>query len=176
MGYVRVSTEEKADSGLGLATQRAAAAAEAERRGWTVAAVYEDTLSGKNLDRPGLVIPIPAGSGCPTSPGGKCGAAPGGRPRIRRCGNLTVWEEPSERVVFGQCSRSFCIPYTPSRWGPTNKGMTLPHFGRRLPESRLLSSGQRPGSTRFVHVRNHDHRTWGHDVAALFGGTEEVSS
>ena len=54
VGYVRVSTDEQADSGLGLAAQRAAVASEAEKRGWTLVAVYEDAQSGKSLDRPGL--------------------------------------------------------------------------------------------------------------------------
>lgn len=54
IGYVRVSTDEQADSGLGLAAQRVAITAEAERRGWTLVAVHEDALSGKSLDRPGL--------------------------------------------------------------------------------------------------------------------------
>ena len=54
VGYIRVSTEEQADSGLGLAAQRAAVAAEAEKRGWTLVAVHEDAQSGKSLDRPGL--------------------------------------------------------------------------------------------------------------------------
>jgi DNA invertase Pin-like site-specific DNA recombinase len=54
VGYVRVSTDEQADSGLGLAAQRATVAAEVERRGWTLVAVHEDAQSGKSLDRPGL--------------------------------------------------------------------------------------------------------------------------
>jgi len=50
VGYVRVSTDEQADSGAGLAAQRAAIAAEAERRGWTLLAVHEDAgASGKSL-------------------------------------------------------------------------------------------------------------------------------
>jgi DNA invertase Pin-like site-specific DNA recombinase len=60
VGYVRVSTEEQADSGLGLAAQRAAVAAEAERRGWTLVAVHEDAQSGKSLDRPGLTAALAA--------------------------------------------------------------------------------------------------------------------
>jgi len=60
VGYIRVSTDEQADSGLGLASQRAAVAAEAERRGWALLAVHEDALSGKNLDRPGLAAALAA--------------------------------------------------------------------------------------------------------------------
>lgn len=56
VGYVRVSTEEQADSGAGLAAQRSAIVAECERRGWRLLAVYEDAgVSGKSLaGRPGL--------------------------------------------------------------------------------------------------------------------------
>ena len=60
VGYVRVSTDEQADSGLGLAAQRAAVASEAERRGWTLVEVYEDAQSGKSLDRPGLAEALAA--------------------------------------------------------------------------------------------------------------------
>lgn len=50
VGYVRVSTSEQAESGAGLAAQRATIAAEAERRGWTVVAVHEDAgMSGRSL-------------------------------------------------------------------------------------------------------------------------------
>jgi DNA invertase Pin-like site-specific DNA recombinase len=57
IAYTRVSTDEQADSGAGLAAQRAAILAEAQRRGWTEADVtfIEDAgYSGKNLDRPGI--------------------------------------------------------------------------------------------------------------------------
>ncbi len=60
VAYVRVSTNEQADSGLGLAAQRASVVAEAERRGWTLAAIHEDALSGKSLDRPGLAAALAA--------------------------------------------------------------------------------------------------------------------
>jgi len=50
VAYVRVSTSEQADSGAGLAAQRATIEAEAARRGWTLAAIYEDAgASGKSL-------------------------------------------------------------------------------------------------------------------------------
>lgn len=56
VAYVRVSTEEQAESGAGLAAQRAAIQAEADRRGWTIVAWKEDkAASGKSLGgRPGL--------------------------------------------------------------------------------------------------------------------------
>lgn len=61
VGYVRVSTAEQADSGLGLAAQRQAIEAEAARRGWTVVAIYEDAgLSGKSLNRPGMTAALEA--------------------------------------------------------------------------------------------------------------------
>lgn len=60
VGYVRVSTDEQAVSGLGLAAQRAAIDAECARRGWTLVAVHEDALSGKNLNRPGMAAALVA--------------------------------------------------------------------------------------------------------------------
>lgn len=56
IGYVRVSTDEQADSGAGLVAQREAIAREVERRGWRLLAVYEDAgASGKSVaGRPGL--------------------------------------------------------------------------------------------------------------------------
>lgn len=58
IGYLRVSTSEQADSGAGLAAQRAAIRAEASRRGWAISEVefVEDRgLSAKDLRRPGLL-------------------------------------------------------------------------------------------------------------------------
>ena len=62
IGYVRVSTDEQADSGAGLAVQRAAIEAEAARRGWTLVAIHEDAgASGKSLNgRPGLAAALAA--------------------------------------------------------------------------------------------------------------------
>lgn len=55
IGYVRVSTEEQANSRAGLEAQRAAIEAEAQRRGWTLVNVIEDAgYSAKDLRRPGI--------------------------------------------------------------------------------------------------------------------------
>jgi DNA invertase Pin-like site-specific DNA recombinase len=55
IAYRRVSTEEQGDSGLWLEAQAAAIAALCERRGWKVAADYQDVASGKAIvGRPGL--------------------------------------------------------------------------------------------------------------------------
>lgn len=65
VGYVRVSTAEQADSGLGLAAQRAAIEAEAARRGWTVLAIHDDAgMSGKSTKgREGLAAALAAVEG-----------------------------------------------------------------------------------------------------------------
>ncbi|MGH9067151.1 MAG: recombinase family protein [Acidimicrobiales bacterium] len=60
VGYIRVSTTEQADSGLGLDAQRAAIVAEAGRRGWNLVAIHEDALSGKTMARPGLAAALGA--------------------------------------------------------------------------------------------------------------------
>src|SRR4051794_9756672 len=54
VGYIRVSTAEQGANGAGLDAQRAAIQAECDRRGWNLARIEEDVLSGKNLRRPGL--------------------------------------------------------------------------------------------------------------------------
>lgn len=55
VGYVRVSTDEQADSGLGLEAQRRRIAAYCEAQGWRlVETVTDEGVSGKTLDRPGL--------------------------------------------------------------------------------------------------------------------------
>lgn len=55
IGYIRVSTEEQADSGAGLAAQRQAIEQEVTRRGWELAEIIEDAgYSAKNMRRPGV--------------------------------------------------------------------------------------------------------------------------
>jgi DNA invertase Pin-like site-specific DNA recombinase len=55
IGYLRVSTEEQAQSGLGLEAQRARVLEEVQRRGWELAAVLVDEgYSAKSLDRPAI--------------------------------------------------------------------------------------------------------------------------
>jgi DNA invertase Pin-like site-specific DNA recombinase len=54
VGYLRVSTEEQGQSGLGLEAQRNAIKAECDRRGWMLVRVEEDVSGGGRLNRPGL--------------------------------------------------------------------------------------------------------------------------
>jgi DNA invertase Pin-like site-specific DNA recombinase len=55
LGYVRVSTEEQADSRAGLEAQRAAILRECRRRGWELVELVEDAgYSAKDLRRPGI--------------------------------------------------------------------------------------------------------------------------
>src|SRR5678809_870361 len=55
LAYVRVSTEEQADSRAGLEAQRGAIRRECERRGWQIVEVIEDAgYSAKDLKRPGV--------------------------------------------------------------------------------------------------------------------------
>jgi len=54
LAYVRVSTDEQADSGASLEAQRTALTLEAERRGWDVEVVEDAGVSGKSMNRPGL--------------------------------------------------------------------------------------------------------------------------
>ena len=50
LAYVRVSTGEQGDSGLGLEAQREAIGAECQRRGWELVEIYQDVASGKSLN------------------------------------------------------------------------------------------------------------------------------
>jgi DNA invertase Pin-like site-specific DNA recombinase len=55
IGYIRVSTEDQADSGLGLEAQRRLIISECERRGYELLEIIEDAgISGKNLNRVGI--------------------------------------------------------------------------------------------------------------------------
>jgi DNA invertase Pin-like site-specific DNA recombinase len=61
IAYMRVSTEEQAESGAGLGAQRSAILAEAQRRGWQEADLtfVEDAgYSGKDLNRPGIAAAL----------------------------------------------------------------------------------------------------------------------
>src|SRR5712692_4267540 len=63
IAYLRCSTEEQADSGAGMAAQRTAILAEAQRRGWAecdLTFVEDAGFSGKNLDRPGIAAALEA--------------------------------------------------------------------------------------------------------------------
>lgn len=57
IGYIRVSTDEQADSGAGLKAQRRAIENECQRRGWNLVEIYEDAgASAKSLrNRVGLI-------------------------------------------------------------------------------------------------------------------------
>jgi DNA invertase Pin-like site-specific DNA recombinase len=60
-GYVRVSTEEQAGSGLGMSAQRAAIEQACEARGWRLGEMFEDTASGRTMGRrPGLASALDA--------------------------------------------------------------------------------------------------------------------
>ncbi|MGC4109547.1 MAG: recombinase family protein [Nocardioides sp.] len=59
IGYLRVSTEEQAVSGLGLGDQRGVIAAEAARRSWTdVEFLSDEGYSAKNLSRPAIAAAL----------------------------------------------------------------------------------------------------------------------
>jgi DNA invertase Pin-like site-specific DNA recombinase len=63
IAYLRVSTDEQANSGAGIEAQRAAIFAEAKRRGWNEADIQwiEDAgYSGKSTNRPGLQLALEA--------------------------------------------------------------------------------------------------------------------
>lgn len=54
VGYLRVSTAEQGQSGLGLEAQQAGVRAFVEAQGWTLLAEYQDVASGKDDRRPGF--------------------------------------------------------------------------------------------------------------------------
>lgn len=54
IGYLRVSTDEQAASGLGLEAQRETIQRYADQHGWDIVWYVDEGLSAKNLDRPQL--------------------------------------------------------------------------------------------------------------------------
>ncbi len=59
IGYLRVSTDEQAVSGLGLDDQRAVISAEAARRGWDdIEFLADEGFSAKNLSRPAIATAL----------------------------------------------------------------------------------------------------------------------
>jgi len=54
VAYLRVSTDEQVQSGLGLDAQRTAVEQEAVRRGWSVTWEADEGVSGKLRNRPAL--------------------------------------------------------------------------------------------------------------------------
>jgi DNA invertase Pin-like site-specific DNA recombinase len=61
IGYVRVSTDEQARSGLGLDDQRHRLEQEAAHRGWApLCLVVDDGYSGSSLERPGIAAALEA--------------------------------------------------------------------------------------------------------------------
>jgi len=56
LGYARVSTKKQKDSGLGIKAQTDALESASARLGWDLVGIVKDeAISGKNLDRPGLL-------------------------------------------------------------------------------------------------------------------------
>ena len=59
LGYVRVSTEDQADSGAGLTAQRQSITDATSIRGFQLVEILEDAgFSGKSMDRPGIATAI----------------------------------------------------------------------------------------------------------------------
>lgn len=58
IGYLRVSTEEQARSGLGMEAQRSRITDEADRRGWSIAWACDDGYTASNLNRPALTAAL----------------------------------------------------------------------------------------------------------------------
>lgn len=58
LGYLRVSTADQRDSGLGLEAQRNQLRSEAERRGWSLRFIEDAGFSGGSTNRPGLRLAL----------------------------------------------------------------------------------------------------------------------
>ena len=54
-GYIRVSTDEQAEHGVSLPSQKSRIIAYCQSQGWSLYDLYvDDGYSGKNLNRPGM--------------------------------------------------------------------------------------------------------------------------
>lgn len=98
--YIRVSTNDQASDGYGLAAQRSAIEKECERRGWALRATFSDEgLSGKNLDRPALKEALSF-----VAAGHATGLAVSKLDRISRSvadtASLLAWFKDSERTLI----------------------------------------------------------------------------
>lgn len=60
LGYLRVSTEEQARSGLGIEAQRERITTEAQHRGWDVEWIVDDGFTAATLNRPGITRALTA--------------------------------------------------------------------------------------------------------------------
>lgn len=58
IGYLRVSTQDQAESGLGMEAQRSDISAVAGHKGWDVTWHRDDGYTGSNLDRPALTAAL----------------------------------------------------------------------------------------------------------------------
>ena len=58
IGYLRVSTEEQARSGLGMEAQRHRIVEEAKHRDWSVSWITDDGYTAANLNRPGITTAL----------------------------------------------------------------------------------------------------------------------
>ena len=95
IGYVRVSTDEQASSGLGLESQRRVIEAEASSHGWDLAEVVGDEgLSAKSIRQPSRAVSLPRTSRSRTGfgPGGPQ-AGPTGAQRWGLCRTCQVGRE-----------------------------------------------------------------------------------
>ena len=65
IGYIRVSTDEQAETGISLAAQEEKVRAYALAKGWPLTSIIRDEASAKDLRRPGIQAVL---AGCKASP------------------------------------------------------------------------------------------------------------